>query len=578
VRKSSLVAAVAVSSVVCLGVGSWVRADIDAAKGYLKEATEALESGDAEKAQAKIELAETELEGESGAGKAALTKSIAELKAKIASQKAAADVPKYKRQLESVMRDAEEAIGNLVTWGGAEEAATQLFADPAAQTALGDDLKAAKKKFGTFKKLHMKKAAVAIAEQLDGQVKQLEDQWEEGKKVFADSDSSPNSRSSTIERMERDIKTATESLESLPADNEARKALSARVEKVQAEFKKVALGERVKGVLETLNRKVELYKDDFDGWEKEGAGPTWQEYCQQSSEKISAFNAPRTKVFIMRMGELLATLDEDEEYSSVADRPEVAQIVAGLKKQHADAYAKMLARVKPVFEAAKADKITTEDNNWSRLKDDIRLALGEKSAEGVIYQAQLVKKIADWEAATKGAEEARVKLIADLRAKANDAWKTMSEGLSGETDIDLPSLKSGTVIRFTSDNLMGYRFKPGDFYFATTFAGHAAAAKVSPEVMKGIKEIEEKIGRSLGDDDGDGKWEVVAVVTSRKAQLMARRQVEATGQVGGLDYKFNGEYAEPVEARVIEIIAAKCGPFAGAKDKGVLKPDGTVGN
>ena len=30
-------------------------------------------------------------------------------------------------------------------------------------------------------------------------------------------------------------------------------------------------------------------------------------------------------------------------------------------------------------------------------------------------------------------------------------------------------------------------------------------------------------------------------------------------------------------AIVIEIVAAKCGPFAGARGKGVLKTDGTVG-
>ena len=95
--------------------------------------------------------------------------------------------------------------------------------------------------------------------------------------------------------------------------------------------------------------------------------------------------------------------------------------------------------------------------------------------------------------------------------------------------------------------------------------------------MAGIRAIEQKIGRSLGDDDGDGKWDIIAVVTQKKAQLMARRQTEATGKIGGADVKLSGEYAEPVQAVIIEIIAAKCGPFAGAKDRGVLRPDGTVG-
>lgn len=66
-------------------------------------------------------------------------------------------------------------------------------------------------------------------------------------------------------------------------------------------------------------------------------------------------------------------------------------------------------------------------------------------------------------------------------------------------------------------------------------------------------------------------------MTDQKTKLMAKRQAEATGKIEGLDVKLKGEYAEPVDAVVVQIIAAKCGPFAGAKDRGVVKEDGTVG-
>ncbi len=66
-------------------------------------------------------------------------------------------------------------------------------------------------------------------------------------------------------------------------------------------------------------------------------------------------------------------------------------------------------------------------------------------------------------------------------------------------------------------------------------------------------------------------------MTDRKARLMAKRQVEASGKIDNtIDVKVKGEYAEPVDAVVIDIIAAKIGPFAGAKDRGVLKEDGTL--
>ncbi len=57
----------------------------------------------------------------------------------------------------------------------------------------------------------------------------------------------------------------------------------------------------------------------------------------------------------------------------------------------------------------------------------------------------------------------------------------------------------------------------------------------------------------------------------------AADKVEASDKIDNtIDVKVKGEYAEPVDAVVIYIIAAKIGPFAGAKDRGVLKEDGTL--
>lgn len=129
-----------------------------------------------------------------------------------------------------------------------------------------------------------------------------------------------------------------------------------------------------------------------------------------------------------------------------------------------------------------------------------------------------------------------------------------------------------------ADNLMGYRFTPdGSYYFATTIAGQPVAGTFDAAMKAGIATTEEAIGRALGDDDNDGKWDIVAVVTDKKARLMARRQAESSGSIGGVDVSIDHEYHEPVDAVVIEILAAKCGPFVGAKGRGVLRPDGTLG-
>ncbi|MBC8089561.1 MAG: hypothetical protein H7Z40_20045 [Phycisphaerae bacterium] len=156
------------------------------------------------------------------------------------------------------------------------------------------------------------------------------------------------------------------------------------------------------------------------------------------------------------------------------------------------------------------------------------------------------------------------------------AYPGLHAGLQWVEEIDLNVV--GQQIGFVADNLMGYRFTPdGSYYFATTIRGQPVAAQFDAALKAGIAATEEAIGRSLGDDDNNGRWEMVAVVTDKKAKLMARRSAESSGSIGSLDVSMSHEYHEPVEAVVIEILAVKCGPFAGAKGRGVLRPDGTIG-
>ncbi len=557
-------------------LGTALLADATAARTYLQEARQLIESRDFDKANTKLELAEAELEDVKGAEKGALAAQIKDAQSRMAQTRSAADKPKYLRQLRNLMDDAESGIGNLVTWPGTERQLTELFADTTAQAAVPEELAAAAKKFATYKKLHSRKAASAIGAQLEGEVEGAEKEWAEHKPLFSDPNASPNSKESAIERTGRYVDNARKHLLQMPPEDETTRKLAARLDAVSSEFTRLALADRAKDVAERLQRNLDSYADDFAGWEKEAAkpGPTWDAYTRQSSASMSAFFAPKTKEFRDRAESFLNNLADNTEYQSVASAPAVKAVVDRVRTQLATATATLLQRIQPVVAAA--EKATVKDpNELDRLQSNVRLALGASTSESLALMSRLKGKADAHVAATTGAETAKVQLIETLRTKAEAVWPDLYKDIPYVTEINLG--KVGQSIGFLADNLMGYRFKPGDFYYATTLGGHPVAAKIDPALMAGIKATEEKIGRSLGDDDGDGKWDIIAIVTNQKTRLLAKRTSEATGTIGGLDVKLTGEYAEPVDAVIIEIIAAKCGPFAGARGRGVLKPDGTVG-
>lgn len=551
-------------------------ADATTARSYVQEAKQLIENRDYDKAASKLELADAELEDVAGADKAAIAALIKETQASITMARSAANKPKYLRNLGNLISSAESDIGNLVTWPGTERQLTELFADPAAKAAIPEELAAAEKKFATFKKLHSRKAAAELAKYAENDVQNAEKEWAEYKPLFSDKDASPNSKSRAIDRTGSYVQDARKRLAQLPADDEVTKKLAARLDVVAAEFTSLALADQAKEVAERLNRYLDSYAEDFKGWEAEASkpGPTWDAYTKENSSGMSAFFAPKTKEFRGRAENFLHNLSENNDYKAVASAPVVKAFVDDVRAKLATATATLVKRIQPVVAAAEKAAVK-ETNPLDRLQDDVRLALGETSPEALAMMARLKGKVDAHVAATTGAADAKVKLIETLRAKAEAAWPELYKGMSYASSIDLNS--AGQQIGFLSDNLMGYRFKPGDFYFATTIGGHPVAAKIDPAIMAGIKATEAAIGRSLGDDDGDGKWDIIAVVTNKKAKLLAKRESEATGTIGGVDVKLTGQYAEPVDAVVIEIIAAKCGPFAGAKDRGVLKPDGTVG-
>jgi hypothetical protein len=335
--------------------------------------------------------------------------------------------------------------------------------------------------------------------------------------------------------------------------------------------------DKAKDMITHIQENANNEKNDWDGYEKEAAGPTWDRYHAQNSVEMDAFLAPKTKAFVKSIDNQLHFLDDNDDYQAVKSDAGVKAAVAALKDKRDAAYNKLLKFATTVVD--QADHASSPDpDDLRRLKVAISTTLGEDAPESLALQARVEKKVTNLETASANAEANRGKLDEMLRNKADEEWPKLSSALDATTDFDLshPDRYAGKNIRFSARNLMGSRFNPDDFYFATTIDGIPVAARFAPALGRQIDLTEKALHRTLGDGPSDGKWDIIATVTDGKARLMQRRHVEASGTVDGADVKLKGETSTPVEAVVVQVIAAKCGPFCGAKDRGVLKEDGTM--
>ena len=548
-------------------------ADDAAARAYIQEAATLIANQDYDRAHAKLELADVELEDLTGDTKAAVAALIKETQASITTAKSSQHRPRYLRALDNLLSEAESDIGNLATWPTSERKIAELYADANAQSSIADELAAAQSKFNTFRKLHTRKATAAIAQQITSDVESAESQWADTKEMFEEDPESTNSYA--VDKTRRYVDDARKRLATLPSDNEIGMQLSARLDIIMAELTDIALSSQASEMVAQLERQFTLYENEWGGWEEEtDAPPSWDDFRRNKTNAMAAFGAPRTRIFRERIQDFIDNLANDTNYQEVAGSASVKAVIDDILTQFARAKSSLLARIETLLPTALTANVQ-DAYDYERLERDIGRTLGEDSPSATPLMAKVRTKLTAHEQGVAYAEQAGADQIDALFAKAEEVWPTLYAGLSWAEEINLS--EAGQTIGFLADNLVGYRFTPGTYYYATTIGGTPVAMTIDAQTMAGIKNIEALLGRALGDDDRDGKWDVIATVTDRKTTLQARKQAESSGTIGGLDVSMSHDYTEPVEAVVIEMLAAKCGPFAGAKGRGVLKTDGTVG-
>ena len=543
-----------------------LRADEQAAKNYVNEAAQAFDSNDIDTAKSKLDLADAELDGVTGGGRQPIVDRIAELRAKLAKSGASADHDKYKRQLDRVMSDAEEAIGNLATWPGAESAAKELFESADAKAALGDELTAAQKKYATFKKLSDKKMLPKLQEQADNAVKDLESKWGEAKPKLSD----PNNteKDSIATDIDHEIESARRTVEQFGPPGDDKKPYATRIDTVAAEYTKIALADKVKDKAKQLQDAWDSYKDDWSGWEAEGEPLTLAKYTGEQNDMVNALNCPKSKALISRANQWLDNRKDDQDYAKLQAAPEVKVIYDKIVADRATAWAKIQKNAEAILAEAEAKKPLDQNtiDAISRFTNQLANNLeGSDQLAALTARADKLAKGAADAAAAGDAEKAA--FYKDATAKAAAAWPDLKSKFTTADGFDpnSPGDFKGKLILLTTDNLMGYHYKPGSFPFATELNGISIAAKFDPAVAAAVKEVESKMGRSLGDSDDDGKWEIIARVEGTTGKLV--KKVDVEGKIkddAGNEATVTGEKGETMVAPIITIVAAHCGPLAAA--------------
>src|SRR5581483_4174298 len=164
------------------------------------------------------------------------------------------------------------------------------------------------------------------------------------------------------ESIEQSLSSFEQRIAELPTDNPKVKEMHTRLDKLKAEYQQVAGAVGVAQKVQRLKDNWDLYKNEYDGWDKETAGPTFDEYGKvQGNTDMHAFKMPASVALIKRADDYMKNLSEDESYKQVATNPDVKAVVDGIAKMRAACYAKVLKAATTVVEGAEKTTFTNDN-------------------------------------------------------------------------------------------------------------------------------------------------------------------------------------------------------------------------
>ena len=380
----------------------------------------------------------------------------------------------------------------------------------------------------------------------------------------------------TVRGISDSMQSLTSHVNDLPADNDKVKALKTRLDKYNATFTAAAGAQAAAGKLASLKDNWQSYSNEYQGWESETPSVTFDQYGKTvGNTDMHAFNMPHSVALIKRADDFLGNLQKDDSFKAIASTPDIKAFTDGIQKSRDDAYAKVLKAATTVVEGAeKATLSNANIGSVSELPDDVRVALGDKSPDAAALKARAQKIIDNYRNGLKAADAAFEQNYKNLSEAAGKAWPDMAAKYKTESGFDPDNYKDfkGKLVKINTDNLMGWKFKPGDFPFATTVNGKPLACRYDPVVEAAIKDVEVKVKHTLGEIDQDGRWDIIARVEGNTGRMMTRQTSDVrTNRWREGWIRSRRSLGIRVDAPILTIVAAHCGPLAVSADQGAVR-------
>lgn len=475
------------------------------------------------------------------------------------------------RRVESAVEEVRGSVNNRVTFEGHAADLEEMLSEyqpVLSKTQVSDyrdALDAARAEYQRF-------ARAEDLQRLDADVASLEQSWQSLQPQLGSDELSPNSRDSEIDGLRREIERLNQARGKLAgADADA---LGARISRVAQAFETAVGGAEAAAELASQREYWQRDAAETVGWEQEQA-IDFATYSSTRSQSSNAFGLPKT----LALFELASS-----RLKQAREQNAPAAFIAEVDAAREASRKALLAAVTQLVDAGHALEAGEERTRESmaRLDEALRVTL---DADNDPEFGALATRTGDWLKAAVDAdtssEEGRARYYERMTVSAAAAWPQMESQFEVERGFDPtnPGAMEGKLIRVETDNLMGWRFKVGDFPFATTLSGLPVAAIYDPVVEAAIAEIEGKLGRALGDSDDDGRWTIIAQVTGKMGRMQLRKQIEGDIRDSSSGEKlgtYRGEEAETVDAPILRIVAAHVGPLSVAAGVGAAQVDGSL--
>lgn len=481
------------------------------------------------------------------------------------------DAPTATRRVESGIAQVQDSVHNRVTFENEVARVEQMLADYQSRLSM-EQVDRYRTQLTEYRSEYQRFAEDEDFARLGTAVDALEQQWDATRAALKATDS-PASEEGAVDDLRRAIVDLRAEQAKLPAARV--RALSNRIDAVAQSFESLVGASANAAALASAEEYWQRDTADSAGWEQERA-VDFDTYSSTRSQLTAALGLPKTLEIWQQANQKLAQAKDG------SDVP--AAFVSKIEDVRKRSRARLLQAAAALVAAGVA-----RDAGDSRAREalgllDESLRVTLDAANDLEFAALSAQTGAWLKAAADGdtqSEEGRARYYQRMTVSAAAAWPEMEKQFAVVRGFDPgnPDVLKGQLIRIETDNLMGWRFKTGDFPFATTISGMPVAATFDADVEAAIAEIESKLGRALGDSDDDGRWTIIAEVTGRMGRMQLRKQIEGDIRDSSSGEKlgtYSGEAAESVDAPILRIVAAHVGPLAVARGTGVASADGSL--